>query len=58
MSRQPLPYKIEKGYDGKMYAVFPSSYDREQFNKRNPGELDLLPVACFGQYENAHCLTN
>lgn len=49
-----LPYDIKQGHDGNWYIVFASNYEREEFNKRNPGEIDGYPVCCFSGYENAH----
>jgi len=50
------PYEIKTGHDGKRYIVFPNNYERENYEKRNPGEMDNYSPACFGQYDNAYCI--
>lgn len=48
------PYDIKRGNDGKWYIVFANSYEREQFDKHNPGKFDSWRHACFGQFDNAY----
>lgn len=47
-----IPCDIEKGIDGKHYAVFPDSYTAEEYAR----EFDDCPIVCFGQYENAYLI--
>lgn len=50
-------YKISKGLDGSNYMVFDNEYDMEQYRNTHMDEIGHLPIACFGGYDNAICMT-
>ncbi len=51
------PYEVKTGLDGKRYAVFQNSYERDYFMENDPKRrLDGFRPACFGQFDNAVCL--
>jgi hypothetical protein len=52
------PYELKIGIDGKWYAVFANSHEREEYEREFPLEVQNYPIASFGQYENAYCLGN
>ncbi len=43
------------GIDGKLYVVWPNSYEREQYMARD-NRYDRNPIASCGQFENAVCI--
>ncbi len=45
--------KIKRGIDNKWYAVFANNYEADMAE----WWLGLFPRACFGQFDNAYCLT-
>lgn len=49
IEQNDIPCGIEKGIDGKHYAVFHNNYTAEEYEHW----FDDCPVVCFGQYENA-----
>lgn len=49
-------YEIKTGLDGKRYAVFANSYEREKFSEQVPDLFAGLLIASCGQYDNAYCL--
>lgn len=51
-----IPYEVKTGLDGKRYAVFRNSYERERFVEVNPDMFFGSQIASCGQYENAYCL--
>lgn len=44
-----IPCSIEKGIDGKHYAVFCNNYAAEEYDYF----FNDCPIVCFGQYDNA-----
>lgn len=51
-----ISYQVQTGIDGKRYAVFRNSYERDTFCEKCPGLFDGFRPACFGQFDNAFCL--
>jgi hypothetical protein len=49
-----LPYTVQAGLDGKLYAVFEGQFEAEAWEHAFPNRR----WACFGSYENAYCLND
>lgn len=51
-----IAYEVKTGLDGKRYAVFRNSYERETFTEACPSLFAGSRIASCGQYDNAYCL--
>ena len=49
---------VSTGIDGKLYVVFPDAHALELYMDRDPHKRYAgKPICCFGQYENAICIS-
>ncbi len=51
-------FDIKIGHDNKWYAVFPSNFEREDYAREYPLEVNNFQPASYGQFDNAYCLGN
>ncbi len=56
MTNTKLPYSIQPGLDGKLYAVFADNYARDTYTGPYPVGYKAGQPASFGQFDNAYQL--